>query len=147
MRLPELSPLQWALLVSAAFHGALLTVRFVDPEAFNRVFSDTPLEVILVNAKSNEVPLKAQAIAQAHLAGGGELEKGRATSPLPPMQTVQIGDAVDGAMRVELPQPSPFEPAGDPQRFMQDRLGEILRSMDKRMPTGQQFVGNHTNGV
>jgi hypothetical protein len=35
---------------------ALLTVRFVDPERFNRVFQDTPLEVILVNAKSNEKP-------------------------------------------------------------------------------------------
>jgi hypothetical protein len=69
-----------------AVHAALLTVRFVDPEGFNRVFQDTPLEVILVNAKSQREtrPGKAQAIAQATLAGGGEAEKGRATSPLPP---------------------------------------------------------------
>jgi protein TonB len=65
-------------------HAALLTVRFVDPEAFNRVFQDTPLEVILVNANTNEAPAKAQAIAQANMAGGGEAERGRATSPLPP---------------------------------------------------------------
>lgn len=99
MRLPELSVLQWALLISAAFHGALLTVRFVDPEAFNRIFQDSPLEVILVNARSNESPEKPQAIAQTRLAGGGEAAKGRATSPLPPEQTVQIGDATEEARR------------------------------------------------
>jgi protein TonB len=73
-------------------HAALLTVRFVDPESFNRVFKDTPLEVILVNAKTNERPDKAQAIAQANMAGGGEAERGRATSPLPPAFVSLIGD-------------------------------------------------------
>ena len=77
----HLSTLQIALGVSVAVHAALLTVRFVDPEGFNRVFQDTPLEVILVNATTNEQPEKAQAIAQASLAGGGEADKGRATSP------------------------------------------------------------------
>ena len=62
------STLQIALGVSIAFHVVLLTVRFVDPERFNRVFQDTPLEVILVNAKSNEKPDFAKAIAQASLA-------------------------------------------------------------------------------
>ena len=84
MNLRSFSTLQWALGASIAVHAALLTVRFVDPEAFNRVFQDTPLEVILVNANTNEVPTKAQAIAQANMAGGGEAEQGRATSPLPP---------------------------------------------------------------
>ncbi|RZJ08213.1 MAG: energy transducer TonB, partial [Haliea sp.] len=69
------STLQIALGVSVAVHAVLLTVRFVDPEGFNRVFRDTPLEVILVNARTNERPEKAQAIAQASLAGGGEAEK------------------------------------------------------------------------
>ena len=78
---------------------ALLTVRFVDPEGFNRVFQDTPLEVILVNARTNEKPDKAQAIAQAILAGGGEAEKGRATSPLPPSALTEIGDAAEDAQR------------------------------------------------
>ena len=90
--LRRLSTLQIALGISVAVHAALLTVRFVDPEGFNRVFQDTPLEVILVNAKSNDRPDKAQAIAQASLAGGGDVEKGRATSPLPSMQQARIGD-------------------------------------------------------
>lgn len=95
MTLPKLTTLQWALGVSIAVHGALLTVRFVDPEAFNRVFEDKPLEVILVNAKSNEKPDKAQAIAQTNMAGGGDVEKGRATSPLPPSALTDIGDSLE----------------------------------------------------
>lgn len=90
--LRNLSTLQLALGISVAVHAALLTVRFVDPEGFNRVFQDTPLEVILVNARSEERPEKARAIAQASLAGGGDAEKGRATSPLPPQPTARMGE-------------------------------------------------------
>ena len=76
--------LQLALGVSVLLHALLLAVRWVDPAQFDRIFQDTPLEVILVNSKANERPEQAKAIAQFSLAGGGELEKGRATSPLPP---------------------------------------------------------------
>jgi protein TonB len=89
------SPLQIALGVSVAVHAVLLTVRFVSPEAFNRVFQDTPLEVVLVNARSEDKPDKAQAIAQASLAGGGEAERGRATSPLPPSAQARLGDPTE----------------------------------------------------
>ncbi len=95
MNLRSLSTLQIALGVSLAVHAAVLTVRFVDPERFNRVFEDTPLEVILVNARTNEKPDKARAIAQASMAGGGDLDKGRATTPLPPSTLVEIGDTVE----------------------------------------------------
>ncbi len=95
MTLRNLTTLQWALGVSIAIHGVLLTVRFVDPEAFNRVFEDKPLEVILVNAKSNEKPEKAQAIAQTDMAGGGNVDNGRATSPLPPSALTDIGDSLE----------------------------------------------------
>ena len=80
-------------------HAVVLTTRFVDPQSFNRVFKDTPLEVILVNAKSNEKPDFAQAIAQSSLAGGGQLEKGRATSPLPPSALTDLGDAAEDAQK------------------------------------------------
>ena len=143
-----LSPLQWALLVSLVFHGALLTLRFVDPERFNRVFRDTPLEVILVNARSTEPPTKAQAIAQANLAGGGNVEKGRAQSPLPAHATAEIGDAPDEARRrIEqlqeqqqqllaqirrelalLATPDPQRDAGRPQdRDQEERKRQLLR--------------------
>lgn len=92
-----LSVLHWALALSLALHGGLLTLRFAAPQTFNRVFKDTPLEVVLVNARSNERPDKALAIAQANLMGGGEAAKGRATSPLPPMTRLRAGDDASDA--------------------------------------------------
>lgn len=92
MNLRSLSTLQIALIASVAVHAVLLTVRFVDPDAFSRVFEDVPMEVILVNAKTNEKPDKAKAIAQTSLAGGGDAEQGRATSPLPPSALTDFGD-------------------------------------------------------
>lgn len=97
--LRNMSTLGIALTISMIVHAALLTVRFVDPERFNRVFQDTPLEVILVNAKSNEKPDIAKAIAQASLAGGGDLEKGRATTPLPLSSLTSMGDANEDMQR------------------------------------------------
>lgn len=98
-QLQRLSTLQIALGVSIALHAVLLTVRFVDPERFERVFQDTPLEVILVNARANEAPEKAQAIAQTSLAGGGEAEKGRATSPMPYSALTAVGDDFEEKQR------------------------------------------------
>jgi len=91
----RLTTLQIALLISVAVHVALLTLRIVDPERFDRIFQDTPLEVVLVNARSKERVDKPQALANASLAGGGEAERGRATSPLPPSPTAQDGDALE----------------------------------------------------
>ena len=87
-----MSTLTLTLGVSVAIHAALLSVRFIAPEQFNRVFQDTPLEVILVNAHTQERPEKAQAIAQAALAGGGDAAQGRATSPLPYSALTAMGD-------------------------------------------------------
>ncbi len=148
MRWPDLTPLQWALALSLGAHGVLLSVRFVDPEAINRAFRHTPLEVILVNARGNEPPAEAQAIAQANLAGGGDAAKGRATSPLPLAATVQMGDAPDEArQRIEqlqreqqqllaqvrreiatLPPPDPARDRGTPeQREQEQRRKQLLR--------------------
>ncbi|MCD6662418.1 MAG: TonB family protein [Comamonas sp.] len=97
--LRHISTLQLALGLSIAVHAALLTVRFVAPQTFDRIFQDTPLEVILVNAKSQGTPDKAQAIAQASLAGGGSAEQGRASSPLPYSALTATGDDTEDAQR------------------------------------------------
>lgn len=97
--LRRFSTLQWALAASVALHAGLLTLRFAAPEAFDRVFQDTPLEVILVNAKSDARPDKAQAIAQSSLAGGGEAQRGRATSPLPASAFNTLGDSYEDSQR------------------------------------------------
>jgi protein TonB len=93
--LQKYSTLQLALGASIAVHGVLLSVRFVDPESFNRVFKDTPLEVILVNARTNDKNDKATAIAQASLVGGGDAAQGRATSPLPPSEFSDSGETLE----------------------------------------------------
>ena len=99
--LRSLSTLQLALLVSILVHAVVLSIRFVDPQAFNRVFEDTPLEVILVNSKSTEAPDKAQAVAQANLAGGGESAntQERATSPMPYSAITNMGDDFEERQR------------------------------------------------
>ena len=82
----------WALGLSVAVHAGLVGFRFAAPEAYNRVFQDTPLEVILVNARSQERPQEAQAMAQVRLAGGGEVPEVRiSSSPLPPAMNADPG--------------------------------------------------------
>ena len=143
----KLSSLQIALLISAGVHAVLLSLRFVDPEGFERVFRDTPLEVVLVNARGNEKPLKAQAIAQASLAGGGEAATGRATSPLPLSPSIEVGDASEethrqmeqlqeqqqqllATLRREMalmPPPDPRRDSGSPkEREQEERRRQIL---------------------
>ncbi len=99
LMLHKLNTLQAALGISVAVHAALLTVRFTQPEAFDRIFRDTALEVILVNAKTDERVEKATAIAQSALAGGGDLERGRATSPLPPSAFTAVGNSAEDTRR------------------------------------------------
>ncbi|MCK6425112.1 MAG: TonB family protein [Burkholderiaceae bacterium] len=98
-RLKTLSNLQIALLVSLCVHAALLMLRIADPEAFDRILEDTPLEVVLVNASTAASPQKAQVIAQRNLAGGGDAAQGRVTSPLPPALQSQAGDSYEDARR------------------------------------------------
>lgn len=157
MKFKSPSTLQIALAVSVAAHAALLAVRFVDPERFNRVFQDTPLEVILVNARSNERPDKAQAIAQATLAGGGEAQAGRATSPLPPSMLSSAGDTSEESHRklealqtqqmmllaqarqalAALPPPDPKQAADHPEARAREekrrQLTKLLAEIERRI--------------
>ena len=99
MKLRRFSTLQVALGISLGVHAALLTLRLADPDTFNRVFQDTPLEVILVNSRTNAHPERALAIAQASMAGGGDYDQARATSPLPSALISVSGDGGDEALQ------------------------------------------------
>ena len=84
--------LWWTLAVSVLLHGALMTWRFADPSSFQRVFDNTALEVVLVNARSDPDAENAQALAQVHLAGGGHhAGASMASSPLPPSNPTEEG--------------------------------------------------------
>ncbi len=157
MKLKSPSTLQIALAASVAAHAALLAVRFVDPERFNRIFQDSPLDVVLVNARTQERPEKAQAIAQASLAGGGEAQAGRATSPLPPTMLAATGDASEESHRklealqtqqmmllaqarqalAALPPPDPRQAADHPEAKAREekrrQLAKVLAEIERRI--------------
>ena len=154
-----LSTLQWALGLSVLLHAALLTVRFVDPEGFRRLFQETTLDVVLVNAESDQKPDKAQAIAQASLAGGGEAaDKRIASTPLAPSPREAPGDApvtenqrrIDAMLEQQeqllaqvrqqlasLPQLDPRKLSADPEARAQEErrqlLARQLAALEKRV--------------
>src|SRR4051812_30213718 len=88
-----------AIAVSVLLHAGLVGVRFVAPDAFKLQPADPGLEVILVNAKHDRKPIKAEALAQANLDGGGAADTGRSKSPLPDMRKSENGDSVKAAQR------------------------------------------------
>ncbi|MBX3619397.1 MAG: TonB family protein [Rhizobacter sp.] len=155
--MPKFSVLQVSLGVSVVLHAGLLAWPAVDPEGFTRAFQDTPLEVILVNSRSSEQPTKAQAIAQRSLAGGGDVDRGRATSPLPSAALTEIGDSAEDARKqieqlqetqqqllaqvrrelATLPAPDPKRDRGNPQDRAQEerrrQLLQLLAEIEKRI--------------
>lgn len=85
-----------ALGISLTVHAAALAIRLSPPEAIDRLVRDAGLEVILVNTNSDEkAPVKPKAIAQTHLAGGGETANNRSTSPLLNSPATRSGQADD----------------------------------------------------
>ena len=163
MRPPKLpwppTLLQSTLLISVALHAVLLTIRFVDPEGFKRVFQDTTLDVVLVNAESDEKPEKPQALAQATLAGGGEAaDKRMVSTPLPPAPVESPGDSavnenqrrIDSMLEqqeqllAQVRQQLATMPKVDPQKLNQDpeaqaqeerrqQLQKLLAAIERRV--------------
>jgi periplasmic protein TonB len=77
-------PFQVSLAASVLLHLLVIgLVTFNLPDK-GKASNDKPLEVVLVNAKSKAKPVKAQALAQHNLDGGGNTDADRrAKSPMP----------------------------------------------------------------
>jgi len=77
-----------AMLGSLALHAfALWGVGLVLPDPKKMPSFTQPLQVVLVNSKSKSKPIKADALAQANLDGGGNTaEDKQAKTPLPTLQ-------------------------------------------------------------
>jgi protein TonB len=88
-----------AIAVSVLAHASLLAIRFAAPDAFRLQPADPGLEVILVNARHARAPVKAEALAQANLDGGGNADAGRAQSPLPDLRKTENGDSIKALQR------------------------------------------------
>ena len=86
-----------ALGLSLAVHVLILSLHFTFPDA-SRTFHDKALEIILVNSRSAKKPSSPQALAQAHLDGGGNTDQDRRSkTPLPPSAHQQTGNELEKA--------------------------------------------------
>jgi len=93
--LPTALTLPVALGLSFVLHGVVLSLHFKFPDA-SRALQDKALDIILVNSKSARRPTHAQALAQANLDGGGNVEENRrAATPLPPSARQQAGSDLE----------------------------------------------------
>jgi len=102
-RLPlssEVLPVTMAF--SLVLHALLLLLTFKDHHAGAEKFVPQ-LDVVLVNARSASRPVHADALAQAHLDGGGNTEADRrAKSSLPVLRDMEAAETVQlSARRVE----------------------------------------------
>jgi periplasmic protein TonB len=91
-----------AIALSLVAHAALLLVKFVPPDG--RLFENfnAPMEVVLVNSKSAQKPVKADALAQANLDGGGNTEEDRrAKTNLPAIAESTTSEMSVAAERIE----------------------------------------------
>lgn len=121
-----------AIGVSVVAHAALLSLHFAAPEAVKFKPLAPELEIILVNARSNKAPLKATALAQANLDGGGNAEQGRATSPLPASPRSVQGSQLE-ATRSQLAQ-------------LEEKQNQMLAQLKKSIsPNAQSAVPTPTS--
>ena len=99
MRVADNRLLLIAISASLLLHGALLALRFSPPDIPKTRPLASSLEIILVNARHDKAPRKADALAQANLEGGGQADAGRAKSPLPNMQQSVDGNHLETQRR------------------------------------------------
>jgi protein TonB len=83
-----------ALATSLGVHLVLLAVNFVMPQLLAHKAQAPDLEIVLINTKTERAPTRAEVLAQANFEGGGNKDRGRATSPLPNTGMVVEGDAL-----------------------------------------------------
>ena len=91
MLTPLKARLSLSMTFSVALHAfVLFGIALVMPDPRSAASFLQPLQVVLVNAKSKSRPVKADALAQANLDGGGNTaEDQRAKSPLPAIRDDQ----------------------------------------------------------
>jgi protein TonB len=70
-------PFTVALALSLVFHAMLLLITFTFPDSLASKNMPKAIEVVLVNSKSHTRPVKADALAQHNLDGGGNTSEAR----------------------------------------------------------------------
>ena len=120
--------LRAALVISILLHGVALSLHFRLPDSLRWKPANTTLEVVLVNAKSRELPARSSVLAQANLDRGGNVDDARrATTPLPVTEPRNPGrDLADAQRRVQQ------------LEAQQKRLMAQTRKAKNRVPTEAQ---------
>jgi protein TonB len=89
-----------AIGLSLALHAALLSMHFKFPDSSRSKQQNASLDVVLVNSKTKERPVKADALAQANLDRGGTVDENRrAKTPLPVTEPRHAGKDLAEAQR------------------------------------------------
>ncbi len=176
-RLQQATPLQLALLFSLLLHVLLLSIQLATPGSTARRWVEDRLDVILVNARDEQAPAQAQALAQASLRGGGDGATGeRAQSPLLPSEVLSVGDAaIETHRRLEalqlqqqqllaglrrdlarLPPPDAAQEAATPEgrelaerrRLLLQQMAELERRVNEHnAPPRQRYISPATTEV
>ena len=120
--------LAWALGLSLVLHALLLTVKWVSPATFDRMFETNTLEVVLVNSRSKNAPDTALALAQVNLAGGGN-------APGSGLQTSPYSVQTDPAQTPELQQvEQKIEALKNEQQRLVQQLQQALFQLSSESP-------------
>jgi protein TonB len=161
--------------LSVALHAfALFGVGLALPDPRNAASLAQPLQVVLVNVKSKSKPVKADALAQASLDGGGNVaEDRRARTPLPAIRDDEQFTPEQAARRVaqleeeskrmlarlksehKVIQPDPKKQASNPSRSGEDLVQKALEiarleaQIDKNLDAYEKmprrkFIGSRT---
>ncbi|TXL68780.1 energy transducer TonB [Zeimonas arvi] len=86
--------LAFAIGVSVLLHLVVLMMRFAPPAPIRFEPIDPRLEVILLNAQTENRPARPEVLAQVDMVGGGDRDTGRARSPLPAEKQASDGEAL-----------------------------------------------------
>lgn len=89
-----------AVAASVLLHAVVLALHFSFPQALRWKSANQALDVVLVNAKTKEKPVHADALAQANLNRGGNTDQDRrAKTPLPVVRPNKPGKDLAAAQR------------------------------------------------
>lgn len=129
-----LTTFQKAIALSLVFHAGLLTVRFVDPTALDRIFQPPILEVVMLNTLGQSKPVKSQLLAQTSMEGGGNVLLGHAAAAL------LVDAATPGLEFQDQPANSSIETMREQQNLLlaqvRDQLTDLQNSAESSADPG-----------
>lgn len=139
-RLADSPPLAIGIAVSIALHACVLALRFTQPDPSRLASAESPLDIVLLNARTERRPAKPEVLAQVDMEAGGEHDRGRASSPLPAKTRAADGTALREPGRVaelEAKQAALLAMAGARDPATSDPLRTTISRADPALEAGE----------